>query len=152
EARVLVTAEGPSMPRVSLTHLFLKPSARLALHQHPGSLELLYVLKGLARVRGAMPGAVATAQTGDLIVMPAGALHNIEAAPLAALELLQLFAGAGPERAYLDPSPAARAGTVAAVRQRDAATPDRTPRIIKGATLTSYPILQGQGRAVLYLA
>jgi quercetin dioxygenase-like cupin family protein len=153
EARVLVTAAamGGAPPQVSLTYLLLKPSARLALHQHPGALELLYVLKGLARVRGAMPGAVENAETGDLIVVPAGAVHNIEAAPLAALELLQMFAPAGPERAYLDPSPAARAGTIPAVRQRSAATPEMTPRIIKAESLPSYAILDGKGSATLYL-
>ncbi|HEX2572818.1 MAG TPA: cupin domain-containing protein [Polyangia bacterium] len=151
EARVLVTGEGADTPQASLTHLLLKPSARLALHQHPGALELLYVLKGLARVRGAMPGTVESAETGDLIVVPPGAVHNIEAAPLASLELLQMFAPAGPERAYVDPSPAARAGTVPAVRQRAAATPETTPRIIKGAALPSYAILDGKGSATLYL-
>jgi quercetin dioxygenase-like cupin family protein len=154
EARVLVTgdaAQGEALPQASLTHLLLKPSARLALHQHPGALELLYVLKGLARVRGAMPGAVENAETGDLVIVPTGAVHNIEAAPLAALELLQMFVPAGPERAYLDPSPAARAGTVPAVRQRGAATPETTPRIIKAAALANHTILDGKGSATLYL-
>lgn len=151
EARVLITGDGGNVPQASLTYLLLKPSARLALHQHPSAIELLYVLKGLARVRGALPGAVENAETGDLIVVPAGAVHNIEAAPLASLELLQVFAPAGPERAYLDPSPAARAGTIPAVRQRGAATPETTPRIIKAAALPSYAILDGKGSATLYL-
>src|SRR5438094_354126 len=75
----------------------------LVLHEHPKALELLYVVKGRAHLRGAAGGVPESAETGDVIVAPAGAAHSIEAAPLAPLQLVQVFVPPGPEHAYLDP-------------------------------------------------
>lgn len=97
---------------LSLSRLVLKPSARLALHKHPLALEILYVLRGRAHIRGTAPGKMEVAEAGDLVVLAAGVAHSIEAAPLAPLGMLEIFMPPGPEQAYLDP--ARREGTTVA--------------------------------------
>lgn len=150
EARVLIDPLTVASPRATLTHLTLRPSARLAPHAHPGVVELLYVVKGLARVRGSHKGAAQSAAAGDLIVVPPGGLHSVEAAPLAPLTLLQLFAPGGPEHAYRDPTD--RSGTQpAAPSGRNAGKPTDPPVVVRAADLRSYPIAGGKGSALLFL-
>jgi quercetin dioxygenase-like cupin family protein len=103
EARVLVANATVGPTKASLTLLTLKPSARLALHAHPHALELIYVLKGRAHIRWPDDGP-RTLEAGTVWPFAPGVGHSIEAAPLAPLELLQIFVPAGPELAYLDPS------------------------------------------------
>jgi quercetin dioxygenase-like cupin family protein len=152
EARVLVAESTVGPTQASLTILSLHPLARLALHQHPGSLELLYVLKGLGRLRDAT-GQMTEAHEGDVIVAPAGITHNIEAAPFSLLQMVQIFAPAGPEHAYLDPRD--RSGTVPMLKgagRKNLTSPDGAPAtVVEAAKVTSYPIANGKGEAALLL-
>ena len=140
------------LPQASLTHLILHPMARLALHTHPRSLELLYVLKGMARLRTGA-GQLTIANAGDVIVAPAGVPHNIEAAPLASLTLIQIFTPAGPEHAYRDARD--RTGTVPitkAAASRIVVGNEGLPAMVVAAgSAKSYPIAAGRGEAALLL-
>ncbi len=86
--------------KASLTFLTLAQTVRLAAHSHP-SAEAVYVVKGMLRVR--QPGRPQQSlKAGDAAFFAAGAPHSLEAAPLAPVELIQVFAPSGPEAAYLD--------------------------------------------------
>jgi quercetin dioxygenase-like cupin family protein len=152
EARVLIDEATVGKTTASVTRLNLPQSARLALHSHPKSLELLYVVKGRAHLRNAY-GTQDAAETGDLIIAPSGSAHSIEAAPLAALELIQIFVGAGPEHAYLDPKD--RAGTVPAKKEKAPAGAKvvmaNVPSVVRAADLKPLAILGGKGSVLLFL-
>jgi quercetin dioxygenase-like cupin family protein len=147
EARILVDPVTAGATQAALSQLVLHPTARLAPHTHPGVLEVLYVVKGLARVRSARKGEVAIANAGDLIVVPPSGMHSVESAPLASLTLLQLFAPAGPEHAYRDPMD--RSGTLSAARSTERVTD--APVIVRAGSARPYPILDGKGQVRLLL-
>ena len=146
EARVLVSSLTVGATQASLTRLTLKPSARLSIHHHP-SLELLWVVKGIVRLRVGKGGAPQNAEAGDLILVPPGRGHNLEAAPLAPAELVQLFVPAGPELAYLDPTK--KDGTLPGEEKQIPGAP--IAKIVKLPSLKPLPILGGAARATLYL-
>ena len=145
EARVLVSPQLVGATEVSLTHMVLHPMARLALHSHPGSTEILYVLSGLARVRDPA-STLYLANAGDAIVLPAGQVHSLESAPMSSLTMLQFFVPAGPEHAYLDARD--RSGTVAAQKSR--AVKSDNP-VVDDNSVRRYPILGGKGQVGLFL-
>ncbi|MSP63851.1 MAG: cupin domain-containing protein [Myxococcales bacterium] len=150
DARVLIDQLTVGKTNASLTRLTLKQGTRLALHQHPASIEIFYVVKGLARIRDGFGGAQEVAETGDLILHAPGAAHSVEAAPLAPLDLIQIFVPGGPEQAYRDSTN--RTGTVAVQKKkaRDA-TFIAAPQIVKAAARKAYPILGGKGTATLLM-
>lgn len=145
EARVLIDPVTVGPTQATLTKLNLPPSARLALHTHPGALEILYVVKGRAHLRDATGIPDSAASVGDAMLIDAAVPHNVEAAPLAPLELLQFFVPGGPEKAYRDPT--AREGTVAAKKQ----TGQPKPSILHAAEAKAWSILGGKGSAQLLL-
>ena len=151
EVRVLVDESFVGPTRGALSRVTIKPSARIALHQHPTATEVLYVIRGMARVRSADNPAPAIAEAGDIIYCPAGLPHSIESAPLAQLELVQLFVPPGPQHVYLDPS--ARGATVAVQKKKGGTSQGGAgdPKIIKAGAVKPYPILGGKGEVALYL-
>lgn len=152
-ARVLVDAANVGPTGASLTRLGLSPSTRLALHKHPGAIEILYVVKGRAHLRDGFGDPLEAAETGDVVIHRAGVGHSVEAAPLAPLDLIQIFIGPGPEHAYLDPK--RREGTLAikkTARPADEETARReAPEIVKAAAQKPLQILAGQGAVTLLL-
>jgi quercetin dioxygenase-like cupin family protein len=96
--------------QASLSMLTVSPASRIAMHKHPGT-EMLYVLKGHARVLGPPGTPPEKIDEGMAIAIPAGMPHVIEnmgrSAPAV---MLEIFAPLGPERVYRDPKdPAGRA-------------------------------------------
>ncbi len=151
DARVLIDERAVGPTGASLTRLVLSPSTRVALHTHP-ALELLYVVKGIAHLRDGFGSAPVSAEAGDLIVAPPNVAHNVEAAPLAPLELLQIFVPGGPEIAYLDPK--RREGTVPAKKGKPAAQAvafPAAPMVVKAGPQKPLAILGGKGSAALLL-
>lgn len=147
EAKVLVAEATVGPTKASLTLLTLKPSARLALHQHPGVLELIYVLKGRAHLRWPNDGP-RTLDAGTVWPFAPGVGHSIEAAPLAPLELVQIFVPPGPEAAYLDP--AKRDGT-RPVKAEKHVTEGGPPQVEGDLRSKVLPILGGKGSARILL-
>ena len=146
DARVLINADLVGPTQASLTHLTLHRTARLALHQHPGAREILYVVSGLARLRD-RAGKQVNANAGDVIALGEGEPHSLESAPLSSLTMLQFFVPAGPEHAYLDSTD--RSGTLPAVKEK--ARPGDRAMVIPQSSAKSYSILGGRGQVTLFL-
>ena len=96
--------------KAAVAQLTIAPANRIALHRHPGA-EVLYVLRGHARVLGAGGVAPEKLDEGMAVYIPPQMPHAIEnmgrSAPAV---LLQVFVPPGPDRVYRDPKdPAGRA-------------------------------------------
>jgi quercetin dioxygenase-like cupin family protein len=89
--------------RASLSLLTVSPASRIAMHRHPGA-EVLYLLKGKARILGPQGTPPEKVDEGTAIFIPGGMPHAIEnMARQASSVMLEIFAPAGPERVYRDP-------------------------------------------------
>jgi quercetin dioxygenase-like cupin family protein len=102
--KLLVDEATMRAQKASLSLLTVAPASRIAMHKHPGS-EILYVLKGHARVLS-LPGTPPERlDEGMAILIPPGTPHVIEnmgrQTPVA---LLDYFTPMGPERVYRDPT------------------------------------------------
>jgi quercetin dioxygenase-like cupin family protein len=96
---------------VSLTLLNIGPASRVAMHRHPRSAKVLFLIKGKARIlgpRGTPPQKMAE---GTAAFLPAGYPHVIEnMGRQKKAVFLQAFSPPGPEKVYRDPrDPEARA-------------------------------------------
>ena len=89
--------------QASLSLLTVSPANRIAMHKHPGA-EVLYVLKGHARVLGPQGRAPEKIDEGEAIFIPGDFPHAIEnmgrSAPAV---MLEIFVPLGPEKVYRDP-------------------------------------------------
>jgi quercetin dioxygenase-like cupin family protein len=105
--KVLVDPVNTRNPHAALTLLTLKPARRVAMHRHPKSAKILYLLKGKARVLGPPGVPPIRAEEGTAIFLPEAYPHVIEnTARQAEATFLQIFSPAGPERVYRDPKDA----------------------------------------------
>jgi quercetin dioxygenase-like cupin family protein len=97
-----VKAEG-----VSLTLLSIGPASRVAMHRHPHSAKILYLVKGHARLLGPEGAAPIKLEEGAAVLVPAGYPHVIEnMGRQSTAVFLQAFSPPGPERVYRDPTDA----------------------------------------------
>jgi mannose-6-phosphate isomerase-like protein (cupin superfamily) len=96
--------------QASLAQLTVSPANRIAMHKHPGA-EILYALKGHARVLGPSGVAPEKIDEGMAIFIPPGMPHAIEnMGRQTPAVLIDVFAPPGPERVFRDPKdPAGRA-------------------------------------------
>jgi quercetin dioxygenase-like cupin family protein len=96
--------------QASLSLLTVAPANRIAMHRHPGA-ELLYVLKGHARILGPAGTPPEKIDEATALYIPPGMPHAIEnMGRQSPVRLLEIFAPLGPERIYRDPKdPAGRA-------------------------------------------
>jgi quercetin dioxygenase-like cupin family protein len=100
--RVNVHAE-----HVSLTVLSVGPASRVAMHRHPRSAKLLFLIKGKARLLGPRGKPPQKMNEGTAVFVPAGYPHVIEnMGRQKKAVFLQAFAPPGPERVYRDPKDA----------------------------------------------
>jgi quercetin dioxygenase-like cupin family protein len=108
--KLLVDEATMRASKAALTQLTLAPASRIAMHKHPGN-EVLYVLKGHARILGPAGVAPEKIDEGMAILIPGGMPHAIEnMGRTSSAVLLDVFAPMGPERVYRDPKdPAGRA-------------------------------------------
>jgi quercetin dioxygenase-like cupin family protein len=108
--KLLVDQATMHAQKAALTQLTVAPANRIALHRHPGA-EVLYVLKGHARVLGAEGVAAEKLDEGMAIYIPPHMPHAIEnMGRTSAAVLLDVFVPPGPERVFRDPKdPAGRA-------------------------------------------
>ena len=97
-----VKAEG-----LSLTLLSVGPASRVAMHRHPHSAKILYLVKGHARLLGPEGVPPAKLEEGSAVYIPAGYPHVIEnMGRQSTAVFLQAFSPPGPERVYRDPTDA----------------------------------------------
>jgi quercetin dioxygenase-like cupin family protein len=97
--------------QVSLSLLTVAPASRIAMHKHPVQ-EILYVLKGHARILSQPGTPPERLDEGMAIFIPLGAPHVIEnMGRQTPVVLLDFFTPMGPERVYRDPNdPVGRSG------------------------------------------
>jgi quercetin dioxygenase-like cupin family protein len=118
--KLLVDEATMRAQKAALTQLTIAPANRIAMHKHPGA-EVLYVVKGKARILGPAGFAPEKLDEGTAILIPAGMPHVIEnMGRTSPAVLLQVFAPMGPERVYRDPKD--EAGRAAFEVIRDAAS------------------------------
>jgi quercetin dioxygenase-like cupin family protein len=101
--KLLVDEATMRAQKAALTQLTIGPANRIAMHKHPGA-EVLYVLKGHARILGPAGVAPEKLDEGTAILIPAGMPHAIENMNrTSSAVMLDVFAPMGPERVYRDP-------------------------------------------------
>ena len=99
--------------QASLSLLTVSPANRIAMHKHPGA-EMLYVLKGHARVLGPQGTHAREDRRGDGDLHPRRDARTPSRtwAAQSPAAMLEIFAPLGPERVYRDPKDAGRARRV----------------------------------------
>jgi len=122
--KLLVDEATMRAQKAALTQLTIGPANRIAMHKHPGN-EVLYVLKGHARVLGPTGHGPEKLDEGMAILIPAGMPHAIEnMGRTSSAVLLDVFAPMGPERVYRDQKdPAGRAAVGVRWEGEDQAAP-----------------------------
>jgi quercetin dioxygenase-like cupin family protein len=109
--KLLVDEKTMRARQASLSLLSVAPASRIAMHKHPVA-EILYVLKGHARILSQPGTPPERLDEGMAIFIPIGAPHVIEnMGRQSPALLLDYFVPMGPERVYRDPTdPQGRAG------------------------------------------
>ena len=98
--------------KVAVAQLTVAPANRIALHRHPGA-ELLYVVRGHARVLGAAGVAPEKLDEGMAIYIPPSMPHAIEnMGRQTAAVLLEVFVPPGPREGLSRPQGSGGAGGV----------------------------------------
>jgi quercetin dioxygenase-like cupin family protein len=102
--KLLVDEKTMRARQASLSLLTVAPASRIAMHKHPVS-EILYVLKGHARILSQPGTPPERLDEGMAIFIPIGAPHVIEnMGRQSPAVLLDYFVPMGPERVYRDPT------------------------------------------------
>jgi quercetin dioxygenase-like cupin family protein len=151
--KVLVDPENVRHTQASLTLLTVGPASRVAMHRHPRSAKILYVLKGRARVLGPTGTPPMKADEGAAIFLPPGYPHVIEnMARQADTVFLQVFSPPGPERVYRDPkNPEARADFEVIRDPRVKAPEGARPIVVSAEQGAALSIAGGKGKARILL-
>jgi mannose-6-phosphate isomerase-like protein (cupin superfamily) len=119
-----VLAEG-----LSVTLLSVGPASRVAMHRHPHSAKILYLVKGHARLLGPEGATPAKLEEGTAVFIPAGYPHVIEnMGRQSTAVFLQAFSPPGPERVYRDPTDARGRAEFEVIR--DPASAKVTPELL----------------------
>jgi quercetin dioxygenase-like cupin family protein len=109
--KLLVDEKTMRARQASMSLLTVAPASRIAMHKHPGA-EILYVLKGHARILS-QPGTLPERlDEGMAIFIPSATPHAIEnMGRQTPAVMLDYFVPMGPERVFRDPNdPVGRAG------------------------------------------
>jgi quercetin dioxygenase-like cupin family protein len=139
--KLLVDEATMHAQKASLVQLTVAPANRIAMHRHPGA-EVLYVLRGHARVLGPAGIAPEKLDEGMTIFIPPMMPHAIEnMGRQSAATLLELFVPPGPERVYRDPKDeAGRAAFEVLHDPKVAAPPDAHFVVASGAQAETLPV------------
>ena len=148
--KLLVDEATMHAQKAAVTQLTVAPANRIALHRHPGA-ELLYVLRGHARVLGAAGVRAREAGRGDGDLHPAvdAARDREHGAPDRRRVLLEVFVPPGPEKVYRDPKDPAGRAAFEVIHdpeggRRQKARSSSSPRRPPPAAL---PVFGGKGKA-----
>jgi mannose-6-phosphate isomerase-like protein (cupin superfamily) len=105
--KVLADEQNVKAEGLSLTLLSIGPASRVAMHRHPHSAKILYLVKGHARLLGPEGTPPVKLEEGAAAFVPAGYPHVIEnMGRQSTAVFLQAFSPPGPERVYRDPTDA----------------------------------------------
>jgi quercetin dioxygenase-like cupin family protein len=145
--KLLVDEATMRAQKAALTQLTIGPANRIAMHKHPGA-EVLYVLKGHARVLGPSGVAPEKLDEGMAILIPGGMPHAIEnMGRTSSAVMLDVFAPMGPERVYRDPKdPDGRAAFEVIRAAAPAAPAGATFTVASAADADTLPAFAGKGK------
>jgi len=102
--KLLVDEKTMHARQASLSLLTVAPASRIAMHKHPVA-EILYVLKGHARILSQPGTPPERLDEGMAMFIPIGAPHVIENMGRSSpVEILDAFVPMGPERVFRDPN------------------------------------------------
>ena len=142
-----VKAEG-----ISVTLLSIGPASRVAMHRHPHSAKILYLVKGHARLLGPEGALPVKLEEGAGVFIPAGYPHVIEnMGRQSTAVFLQAFSPPGPERVYRDPTDARGRAEFEVIRDPASAkvTPEQISKVVvvAAAEATAVALPRGMGSA-----
>ena len=146
--KLLVDEATMHAQKVAVAQLTVAPANRIALHRHPGA-ELLYVLRGHARVLGTAGVAPEKLDEGMAIYIPAAMPHAIEnmGRQTPAL-LLEVFVPPGPEKVYRDPKDPAGRAAFEVLHDPKVASPEGAKFVVATPTAAAaLPLFGGKGKA-----
>jgi quercetin dioxygenase-like cupin family protein len=154
--KVLADESNLRVRDMSLTQLNVGPASRVAMHRHPRSAKVLYLLKGHARLLGPAGVAPIKLDEGMVAFVPAGYPHVIEnMGRQSTAVFLQAFAPPGPERVYRDPTDARGRADFEVIR--DSATAKEPPEgnghvvVVTATEVAGAPALGGKGTVKVLL-
>jgi quercetin dioxygenase-like cupin family protein len=154
--KVLADSVNVRAQQLSLTLLSVGPASRVAMHRHPRSAKVLYLLKGHARLLGPPGTEPEKIDEGTAVFLPAGYPHVIEnMGRQTTAVFLQAFAPPGPERVYRDPKDPAGRADFEVIRDpaKAKAPPHANGQLVIKSTADVHPIsiLGGKGSARILL-
>jgi mannose-6-phosphate isomerase-like protein (cupin superfamily) len=140
--KVLADETNVKAEKISLTLLSIGPASRVAMHRHPHSAKILYLVKGHARLLGPEGVAPVKLDEGAAAFVPAGYPHVIENMGRQSTAIfLQAFSPPGPERVYRDPTDARGRAEFEVIRDpANAKTPEGDAKIIVTTAAEAKPV------------
>ena len=143
--KLLVDEATMHAQKAAMTQLTIAPANRIAMHKHPGA-EVLYVLKGHARILGPAGVAPAKLDEGMAVLIPGGMPHAIEnMGRTSSAVLLDVFAPMGPERVYRDPKDEAGRAAFEVIRGAPPPAPAGA-KVTVGTVGEALPVFAGKGK------
>jgi quercetin dioxygenase-like cupin family protein len=152
--KVMADPVNVQSPQASLTRLIIGPASRVAMHRHPRSAKVLYLMKGRARLLGPPGSKPIKMMPGSAAFLPPGYPHVIEnMGRQAEASFLQAFSPPGPERVYRDPKNRAAREDFEVIRNptRLKAPPGPKPVLVTLDRASSVKIGGGKGVAKILL-
>jgi len=145
--KLLVDEATVHAQKAAVTELTVAPANRIALHRHPGA-ELLYVLRGHARVLGATGVAPEKLDEGMAIYIPPGMPHAIEnMGRQTPAVLLEVFVPPGPEKVYRDPKDSAGRAAFEVIHDPKVANPPGAKFVVaEPKPSAALPVFGGKAR------
>jgi quercetin dioxygenase-like cupin family protein len=148
--KILADPTNVRAEHASLTLLTIGPASRVAMHRHPRSAKVLYLLKGKARILGPRGTPIQKMEEGTAAFLPAGFPHVIENMTRQRKAVfLQAFAPPGPEKVYRDPHDLEARADFEVIRDTNRAKappPARGRLVLRAASaVRPLPILNGKG-------
>ena len=143
--KLLVDEATMHAQKAALTQLTIAPANRIAMHKHPGA-EVLYVLKGHARILGPAGVAPEKLDEGMAVLIPGGMPHAIEnMGRTSSAVLLDVFAPMGPGARLPRSEGRGGAGRVRGDPWR-AAGGARGAKLTVGTAGEALPVFAGKGK------
>ncbi len=105
EVRILIDEDISGDPSAYIGALTAQPGAKIPLHRHGDSSELLFVIEGSATMEVA--GKQIRVQAGDAVQIPSRVEHGAGIEGMEAFKALQFYAPGGPEQRFKAGGPAA---------------------------------------------